>query len=233
MAQSPRAAQENAAYFADNAEQYTAWLATIDTYRLQGAAITRELTGARRLVDIGNGGAFDYDPSVVDEIVAVDLFAPEQTLPQNVRFVQGSALKLPLADESCDTVLIVMLLHHLVGDDRAALEQNARRALAEAYRILEPGGRVVLVESCVPPWFLAVEPLLVRPLARLAATRGHPPTFQLSAAVVTSLVVETFGSCEAERMPMGRWIVQLGRRWPVALTPARAWLFKASRSDGR
>jgi SAM-dependent methyltransferase len=233
VAQSSRAVRQNAAYFAENAEQYAAWLATMDTYRLQAAAITRELAGARRLVDIGNGGAFAYDPNVVDEIVAVDLFAPEHSPPQNVRVVQGSALELPLPDESCDSVLIVMLLHHLVGDGRASLEQNARRALAEARRILEPGGRLILVESCVPRLFAAVEPLLARPLAWLAATRGHPPTFQLSAATVAELVTETFGSCEAERMRMGRWVVQLGRRWPVALTPARSWLFRATRTHDR
>jgi ubiquinone/menaquinone biosynthesis C-methylase UbiE len=233
VAQSSRAVRENAAYFAENAEQYAAWLATLDTYRLQAAVITRELAGSRRLVDIGNGGAFAYDASSVGDIVAVDLFAPEQSSPHNVRFVQGSALELPLTDASCDTVLIVMLLHHLVGDGRAELEQNARRALTEARRILEPGGRLILVESCLPRLFAAVEPLLVHPLAWLAATRGHPPTFQLSAATVARLVAETFGSCQAERMPMGRWVVQLGRRWPVALTPTRSWLFQASRPRDR
>ena len=104
----------------------------MDTYRLQAAVITGELAGARRLVDIGNGGVFVYDPSVVDEIVGVDLFAPEHSPQSNVPFVQGRALELPLPNESCDTVLIVMLLHHLVGDGRDALEQNARRVLSEA-----------------------------------------------------------------------------------------------------
>jgi (2Fe-2S) ferredoxin len=27
---------------------------------------------------------------------------------------------------------------------------------------------------------------------------------------------------KAERIPMGRWLTQFGRRWPTALTPARA-----------
>lgn len=231
MAQTADAAKDNASYFADNAERYARWLATLDSYRMQAEAITRELRGSKRLIDIGNGGAFDYDPTVVESIVAVDLVEDGQEMPPNARYVQGSALELPFDDGSFDVALMVMLLHHLVGERPEDLPQNARRALTEAHRVLAPGGRLVLVESCVPEWFARAEPALYRPLARWAATRGHPPTYQLPPRAVADLVGAVFGRCErTERIPMGRWTVQMGRRWPVALTPARAWLFESRRA---
>ena len=49
-------------------------MSELDTYRLIREAITRELAGVGRLLDVGNGGVFEYDTSLVGSIVAVDLF---------------------------------------------------------------------------------------------------------------------------------------------------------------
>ena len=51
----------------------------------------------------------------------------------HLAFVQADALVLPLPDASCDAVAFSSVLHHL--PDRS-------RALAEAYRVLRPGGLV-------------------------------------------------------------------------------------------
>jgi ubiquinone/menaquinone biosynthesis C-methylase UbiE len=53
------------------------------------------------------------------------------------------AQRLPFADASFDCLLACLVLHHL---DFAA----KRRALAEAYRVLRPGGRVLLVDFGAP-----------------------------------------------------------------------------------
>lgn len=231
MPQPTSAVEQNAAYFADN-ERYAQLLGTLDTYRLIADTITRELRGTRQLVDVGNGGAFDYDPSVVEQIVAVDLFPAGHAMPPNARFVQGSALDLPLEDQSADVVVMVMLLHHLVGETPRMLMHNVHLALREAHRVLRPGGRLVVVESCVPMWFARIEPWLYRPLAWFAARSGHPPVFQLPARAVRNLVYVTFGGgVRVERVPMGRWALQVGRKWPTALTPARTWLFEARRGS--
>lgn len=54
------------------------------------------------------------------------------------RVIQGDARRLPVADASVDNVLFVWALH-LVGDLRAAL--------AEAARVVRPGGRIVAVHA--------------------------------------------------------------------------------------
>jgi SAM-dependent methyltransferase len=50
--------------------------------------------------------------------------------------LEGDAQRLPLADESADAVMLVSMLHHV---------EDPPAALAEARRILRPGGRLVLM----------------------------------------------------------------------------------------
>jgi SAM-dependent methyltransferase len=55
----------------------------------------------------------------------------------NVEAVQGEAEALPLPDQSADAALFSMVLHDIARPERA---------LAEAARVLRPGGRLLLVE---------------------------------------------------------------------------------------
>jgi ubiquinone/menaquinone biosynthesis C-methylase UbiE len=55
----------------------------------------------------------------------------------NVEVVVGSAVSLPLVEDSVDLVVSNYCLHHLSVEGK-------RRALAEVHRVLAPGGRLVL-----------------------------------------------------------------------------------------
>ena len=56
---------------------------------------------------------------------------------RNIRWKRGELEALPLDDESVDVALLSQALHHA---------EDARRALAEAVRILRPGGRVLVLD---------------------------------------------------------------------------------------
>src|SRR5271170_7183457 len=116
--QSDRSVAKNTSFFRDQLDSYKSKVNTLDTYRNIRAAINAELSGIRRLLDVGNGGTFDYDVSLVRELDAVDLFLedlPPGSFPPNVTPRNGSALHLPFTDAAFDGVIMVMLIHNLTG----------------------------------------------------------------------------------------------------------------------
>ncbi|MGA2162891.1 MAG: class I SAM-dependent methyltransferase [Solirubrobacteraceae bacterium] len=225
-------AAKNAGFFHDN-ERYAGRVGTLDTYRNVRRAIDREIAGARYLLDVGNGGVFDYDTRLVERLVGVDLFldGTPPHLADHITLRRGDALALDERDEAYDMVLEVFLLHHLVGADTSSTLANIRRALAEAHRVLEPGGRLVVVESCVSARAFAIERRLFGALRGLARTPlvSHPATLQFPGAIIARAIGDRFGNVRTEPIAVGRWILQFGVRWPVALTPARPHLFTATR----
>ena len=93
-----------------------------------------------RLADIG-GGTGNYsralreegwDPVVVDREPAMLARAAAKGLET----VEADARRLPLADASVDAAMLVSMLHHV---------EEPAAALAEARRILRPGGRLALM----------------------------------------------------------------------------------------
>jgi ubiquinone/menaquinone biosynthesis C-methylase UbiE len=153
------------------------------------APLREALDGApgRKLVDIG-GGTGNYalalagegwDPLVVDRSQAMLARASAKGLAT----LAGDAQRLPLPDGCADAVILVSMLHHV--DDPAA-------ALAEARRILRPGGRLALMAftredlerqwysdyfPSTRAWMTASHPRLQELLAELPGGRRIPVVF--------------------------------------------------------
>lgn len=85
--------------------------------------------------------------------------ARARDLDMTVHLLEGDAQALPLADASFDTVVCTLALN-AIPDDRAAL--------AEMYRVLRPGGRLLLLGH------VASDRRLVRALQRLLERRSVP-----------------------------------------------------------
>ncbi len=119
------------------------------------APLREALEGApgRRLADIG-GGTGNYAVALRQEgwkPVVVDR-SPEmlaRAAGKGLETVHANAERLPFEDETFDAAIMISMLHHV--DDRGA-------ALAEARRILRPGGRLVLMgftgEDAATLWIL-------------------------------------------------------------------------------
>jgi SAM-dependent methyltransferase len=224
---------KNASYF-DTNKRYMQRVGSLDTYQNIRAAIDREIAGVSLLLDVGNGGVFDYDTDLARQIVGVDLFldgTPSQHAA-NIVLRRGDALALDEPAETYDCVLEILVFHHLIGLDVDSTLLNIRRAVDEAHRVLAPGGRFVVMESCVSRRAFAVERRLFGPLRRLARTplMRHPATLQFPPATIADVIHSRFGEVAVAPIPAGRWIMQFGMRWQTALTPARPFLFTATRA---
>lgn len=233
--QSASSLDQNAEFFAR--DDYGRQAAELDSHQLMREVITREVSGSGRLLDVGNGGVFEYDPSAVESVVAVDLFLdqlPGSHFPPNVTARRGDALNLDEPANHYDAVVQSFVFHHLVGDSPADLLASVRRALAEAETPLKRGGRLIVAESCVPLWFYALEKRsfwALKALARTPLLGGHPATLQMPFALLTELIAERFEIERAYELPLGRWVTQFGRRWPRWLTPVRAYLVAARKAS--
>ncbi len=220
----PAASNENA-----NARYFDAWrdyprlVDSIDTYARTARALAGELHG--RVVDVGSGGVVNYRADDLTELVLVDIsteYRMHVTLPPRAVPLSGNAVALPLPDGAYDCLLMQMLVHHLAERDFRTTRERVRTALREAHRVLAPGGRLVVIESVVHPGFEWAERLLF-PLTRwLLRLIGHPLVFQWAPGRLCALAREAgFVNVGPTRIPRGRWMIFLGRRWPTVLVPVR------------
>jgi ubiquinone/menaquinone biosynthesis C-methylase UbiE len=132
--------------------------------------VLTDLPGDARIVDVGAGtgtfaiGLLAAAPGVT--VVAIDgdpevlALAKAKDGAAAVEWKQGLASELPLPDRSCDRVTMSLLLHHLDPDGKSA-------ALAEAHRVLRPGGRLHIAD-----WGRPQDPLMRAGLLTLAIFDG-------------------------------------------------------------
>ncbi|MCS6987296.1 MAG: class I SAM-dependent methyltransferase [Sphingomonadaceae bacterium] len=142
-----------------------------------------------RVLELGAGGGANlplYDPRRVTSVTGVDPHARLRAMALRagvpaavpIELVDGRAEELPFPDGSFDTVVTTFTLCSV---------QDPARALAEARRVLKPGGRLVFLEHGLAPapglqrWQRRLEPLwkriaggchLTRPVAASIARAG-------------------------------------------------------------
>jgi ubiquinone/menaquinone biosynthesis C-methylase UbiE len=113
-------------------------------------------TGLRAWQDLGfrNVVGVDYSPALV--------FGNAQS---TARVVVGDARKLPLATASVNVAIVQGGLHHLFTTD------DVNQALAEMRRVLQPHGRIIIIEPWLTPFLRLVHFVCERPLVRRLVPR--------------------------------------------------------------
>ncbi|MFE9096667.1 class I SAM-dependent methyltransferase [Streptomyces sp. NPDC007264] len=115
---------------------------------------------AGRLADaVGSGGrVVGIDPSAP----MVEYASRHAGRAANCRFVLTSAQSLDLPDREFDVVTSTFAMHHIP-------EAHRRTALAQMYRVLRPGGRLLIADAFPSG---AVTPRVTRAMARMMSHGG-------------------------------------------------------------
>lgn len=235
VGQTPMSVEKNVRFFLNEYQYYKRQVESIDTYASISSALSKKLQGIGRLLDIGNGGVFDYDTSCIREITGLDLFLDNLPadihLPQNVKMAQGSALDIPKDLDGFDGVVVVMLVHHLIGKTVNDCIANCRRLLSETYRVLRSGGKLIIMESCVPGWFFVFEKMVFVPATWIIErTIKHPSTLQYPPDFLLGMIEKAgFLEVKKENIPKGKYLLQYGVKVPSWVTPVQQVLFSAVR----
>jgi ubiquinone/menaquinone biosynthesis C-methylase UbiE len=215
--------KENIDWFQNN-DNYITAQANLEYYRHIERMIRREIRGEKMVLDVGNGGFFNYDTQLAGHVTAVDLFlkdGPGHT--PNSTLKQGSILAIPFPTESFDCIILQNVLHHVTGRSVRENHKNLSGSLAEMYRCVKKGGKVVLIESTVGKWFYTIERVLFKPILAIKKG-GHPVTFQYTPGhIIDEALTQGFEMIDYADVPArGLYFLQAGYKWPTLLSPARA-----------
>lgn len=167
----------------------------LDLYRRMAA----ELAPGNALEIGGGSGIFkEFAPDVVTTDI---LPAPWLDMVADAQF-------LPVADQTFDNIVMFDVLHHI---------EFPRRFLAEASRVLRPGGRIIMVEPAITPlsWpfyhFIHPEPVgfSTDPLHE-GAPDPNRDAFAASQAIPTRLITRDYARFVAAfpefRVVQKRWL---------------------------
>lgn len=181
-----------------------------------------DLAPGQVVLDLGSGGGLDVLLSarrVAPDGVAYGLDMTEEMLAfaernraeagiENARFVKGAIEDVPLPDASVDVVISNCVIN---------LSTDKDKVLAEAFRVLRPGGRfavsdIVLLRplpaelvSLVGLWTGCISGALLDTdyLAKLSAAGFANPAIQVTRTYTREDLAEMAGQLDAESLPDG------------------------------
>jgi len=219
------AIRKNAEFFAEN-DWYKSNQGRLEMYRLIAEAATQEVKTANSLLDIGNGGIFIFPIDHIALVEAIDLFVDESFSDRYPEVHWRKMSVLDLEDsERFDTIVVTNCLHHVTGRNVTQCYQNLSRILEVTFRALQPEGRLVVIESTVPDWFLAFYKLIFPVLLKVWPL-SHPATFQYHYRDIDRAADAVgFQREETAWIPKTGNIMTLGLELPAWLTPIRVGKF--------
>jgi SAM-dependent methyltransferase len=210
-------------------------------------AVREELNGlvaGKSVLDVGNGGIFPYDRSLASSVTALDISEEMlKRIPEGVRKICSDARDMKACeDESFDVVIFNLSLHHIAAGTLDATQEGLRRALAEGWRTLRPGGDLIVYEPALGSALHALGRALFRPVRAALALAGVPMVFFQSRASLTRLLAEAGGlepaAVSVTAAPVTGWSDPLGGTFPghlllpTALYPTRFELFRVTKPRG-
>lgn len=216
--------------FFDEWDTYHETVKNIDTWKIYGEAISKHIKSGT-ILDVGNGGIFNYDTSTAKKIIALDLspnLLKNAVQAENIEYVEGNIINLEYKEPLFDQVVMDMLVHHLADKSFGITKENVLKSFENSYRVLKDRGELIIMESCLPKFFEVSERLFF-PLFRLATRLlNHPVVFQWNWHTLEQLLKKAgFQNITLDEVKLGKWIIHLGFKVPTKISPVKAYLIKA------
>ncbi|MDO9455379.1 class I SAM-dependent methyltransferase [Nocardioides sp.] len=178
--------------------------------------IAARLPASGRVLDVGCGeGTFcRFIAAEARTVVGVDPDASVLPPPTGgVRYVRGSAESLPFVDAAFDALTMTMVLHHV----------EPGRGLAEAARVLAPGGRLLVLgfgrRGGRQDLLHELRDAVTHRVVSRRMQPWDPPTVKSFTvgtwAEVRESASRALPGCTYSRLPMWRYLVE----WHKPVTP--------------
>ena len=136
-------------------------------------------------------------------------------------------------EERFDTVIAINAVHHIIGASAKATYGNLAEFMRRAASCMDSDGKLVVIESTMPRWFVRLYSPLFPMVLRLWPL-SHPPTFQfhfrdiLFAASQAGLHLREF-----TWIPKTSDVLFLGWQLKWWMVPTRIGKFVFARTRGR
>ncbi len=222
-------------YFDAHADSYADRIMAIQRtfYENSARLLNARLPENGTVLDMGNGGVINYDHRRLKRLDCADIVVSPSARARyadapNIRFMKADVLDLgEIHDESYDAVILQAIIHHLAAPTYPKTLDRVRAALGECTRVLKPGGRLLVVESTVKPWFQGVERALFPAMELFFRLCRFGCVYQFSPASLRALLAGLGGLTleDAEMIDVGPSIWLMGRSVPTRLTPCGACFY--------
>ncbi len=221
-------------YFEKFIDEYADEIISIQPEFYKNAArfINKELEPGSLVIDIGNGGVINYNYKNLKELICLDLKISEKAVQkykkvENIKFCEGNVLDLKeITNSSVDTVILQTVIHHLAGKTFKNTQKNVTRGIEECMRILKPGGKLLIVESVVFPWFEMVERMLYSFMQLFFKIIHFDTVYQYSyRSLLKKIKVMNLCVEESSMVEVDKYIWLCRKKIPSKITPCRAcWI---------
>ena len=203
-------------------------------YRQAEALINARIQD-RHVVDVGNGGIFNYDVSKTKSVAAMDLYPlPQAENLKNVTYYVGRSDRLPLEPASHDVVIWQNIMHHMVEDSAGTPLPLLKASLQDARRVLKPDGEIIIIETYCSPFLFWLQGVMF-PLTYLVLNWiRHPLVRLLSRQKVTELLEQNgFEVLEQTEIQKDKYMILLGVPVPTRWLPLKIFYLRARLVNSR
>jgi ubiquinone/menaquinone biosynthesis C-methylase UbiE len=192
-------------HFDNIAHRYDGASDSWSTLYAQIAPHVNHLIEGRRVLDVGSGGNFGFDPSLPSELLVLDISAQMLEgigLDHAVKIVGDAREMAGVDDASVDVVVFVFSLHHINGRSVDEAEEALGQVMKAAARVLRPDGLVVIADN-VPHGFLYwLQTLLFPVIRRVFALFGVSMVFFFPAHMLSRAFAEHLGTASYTEEPL-------------------------------